>query len=322
MKKRMLISLLVLLPLLVASCGPATPTQQAQTGQRTIRIGMVNFTLCCAYFIGMSKAVQEEAAYYGNVEVIVTDANGDAEKLTSDIEDVLAKGVDGIIISGGPIEALPAGLEAIKKAGVPVVLVDRKLKGGDYTSWIGPDNYQIGVQDGQYIVNRLGGKGRLVVLRGGPADNSIGLDRTNGMLSVVQKSDIEVIMAPDFGGWSEDGGYKLMENMLAKYDKIDAVFCENDSMCLGAQKAIADAGRSKEMFLCGVDGQKEALKAILDGTNYACTGLNNSDQIGRAGFHRLMAILAGAVPEKDTVLPSPLISPENACRFYNPDSVF
>lgn len=322
MKGKLLIGTMVLVALLVASCGPATPTQQPQTGQRTIRIGMVNFTLCCAYFIGMSKAVQEEAAYYGNVEVIVTDANGDAEKLTSDIEDVLAKGVDGIIISGGPLEALPAGLEAIKKAGVPVVLVDRKLKGGEYTSWIGPDNYQIGVQDGQYIVNRLGGKGRLVVLRGGPADNSIGLDRTNGMLSVVQKSDIEVIMAPDFGGWSEDGGYKLMENMLAKYDKIDAVFCENDSMCLGAQKAIADAGRSHEMFLCGVDGQKEALKAILDGTNYACTGLNNSDQIGRAGFHRLMAILAGAIPEKDTVLPSPLISPENACRFYNPDSVF
>ncbi len=323
MKGKLLIGIMLLVALLVASCGPAaTPTQQAQTGQRTIRIGMVNFTLCCAYFIGMSKAVQEEAAYYGNIEVIVTDANGDAEKMASDIEDVLAKGVDGIIISGGPLEALPAGLEAIKKAGVPVVLVDRKLKGGEYTSWIGPDNYQIGVQDGQYIVNRLGGKGRLVVLRGGPADNSIGLDRTNGMLSVVQKSDIEIIMAPDFGGWSEDGGYKLMENMLAKYDKIDAVFCENDSMCLGAQKAIADAGRSKEMFLCGVDGQKEALKAILDGTNYACTGLNNSDQIGRAGFHRLMAILAGAVPEKDTVLPSPLISPENACRFYNPDSVF
>jgi ribose transport system substrate-binding protein len=322
MKGKLLIGILVLLAVMVASCGPATQTPAAQTGPRTIRIGMVNFTLCCAYFIGMSKAVQEEAAYYGNVEVIVTDANGDAEKLTSDIEDVLAKGVNGIIISGGPLEALPAGLEAIKKAGVPVVLVDRKLKGGDYTSWIGPDNYQIGVQDGQYIVNRLGGKGRLVVLRGGPADNSIGLDRTNGMLSVVQKSGIEVVMAPDFGGWSEDGGYKLMENMLAKYNKIDAVFCENDSMCLGAQKAIADAGRSQEMFLCGVDGQKEALKAILDGTNYACTGLNNSDQIGRAGFHRLMAILAGAVPEKDTVLPSPLISPENACRFYNPDSVF
>jgi ABC-type sugar transport system substrate-binding protein len=179
------------------------------------------------------------------------------------------------------------------------------------------------VQDGQYIVQRLGGKGRLLDIRGGPADNSIGLDRTNGMLSEVEKSDIEVVMAPDFGGWSSDGGFTIMEDMLAKYDKIDVVFCENDSMCLGAQKAIADAGRSDEMFLCGVDGEKAALVAILaEGSNYACTGLNNSDQIGRAAFHRIMAILAGSQTPKDTVLPSPLITKDNAPRYYNPDSVF
>jgi ABC-type sugar transport system substrate-binding protein len=322
MKARIVSSLFLIAVILVALCAPASTPAPAKAQDNTIRIGMVNFTLCCAYFIGMSDAVQEEAAYYSNIELIVTDANGDAAKLTADVEDVLAQQVDGIIISGGPLEAAPAALDAIKAAGVPVVLVDRKLKGGDYTSWIGPDNYTIGVQDGQYIVERLGGTGRLVVLRGGPADNSIGLDRTNGMLSAVEPTDIEVVMAPDFGGWSEDGGFTLMADMLAKYDQIDAVFCENDSMCLGAQKAIQDAGRTDEMFLVGVDGQKEALLQILNGTNYAATGLNNSDQIGRAAFHRLMAILAGAVPPQDTVLPSPLITIDNVARFYNPDSVF
>lgn len=318
MKRITVFSMLIIVALVVAGLAPLASAQN-----KTIRIGMVNFTLCCPYFIGMDKAVKEEAAVYTNIEVISTDAGGDAEKLTSDVEDVIAKGVDGIIISGGPLEAAPAALDAIKAAGIPVVLVDRKLKGGEYTSWVGPDNYAIGVQDGQYIVQRLGGKGLLVVLRGGPADNSIGLDRTNGMLSEVQKTEIKVEMAPDWGGWSSDGGYKLMENMLAKYDKIDAVFCENDSMCLGAQKAIADAGRSNEMFLCGVDGEKAALVAIMtEGSNYACTGLNNSDQIGRAAFHRLMAILAGAQPPKDTVLPSPLITKDNAIKFYNPESVF
>ena len=203
-----------------------------------------------------------------------------------------------------------------------MVLGDRLLKGGEFTSWIGPDNYTIGVQDGGYIVDRLGGEGLLVVLRGGPADNTIGLDRTNGMLSVVEVSDIQVEMAPDFGGWSEDGGFTLMEDMLARFDQIDAVFCENDSMCLGAQKAIEDAGRSDEMFLVGVDGQKEALLAIMNGTNYAATGLNNSDQIGRAACHRLMAILAGANPPKETVLPSPLITIDNVEKHYDPDSVF
>jgi ABC-type sugar transport system substrate-binding protein len=76
------------------------------------------------------------------------------------------------------------------------------------------------------------------------------------------------------------------------------------------------------MFLVGVDGQKEALLPILNGTNYAATGLNNSDQIGRAAFHRLMAILAGAAAPKETVLPSPLITIDNVARFYDPESVF
>jgi ABC-type sugar transport system substrate-binding protein len=318
MKAKFAHTLVLIVALVVMTLAPMPGAAQDDT----ISIGMVNFTLCCAYFIGMSDAVQAEASVYPNISVIVTDANGDAEKLTSDVDDVLAQGVDGIIISGGPLEGAPAALEAIEAAGVPVVLVDRLLQGGTFTSWIGPDNYAIGQQDGQYIADRLGGQGRLVVLRGGPADNSIGLNRTNGMLSNVEPTDIEVITAPDFGGWSEDGGFTLMEDLLAQYDHIDAVFCENDSMCLGAQNAIADAGRSEEMFLVGVDGQKEALLQILNGTNYAATGLNNSDQIGRAAFHRLMAILAGAQAPEQTVLPSPLITSENAVKFYDPDSVF
>jgi ribose transport system substrate-binding protein len=319
MKTKLLIHLTLVTLFALLLVTPATP---ARAQAKSIKLGMVNYTLCCAYFIGMSNAVQAEAKFYPNIVVIVTDAKGDAAKLTSDVEDVISKGVTAIIISGGPLEAAPAALDAIKAAKIPVVLVDRKLKGGDYTSWIGPDNYTIGVQDGKYIVDRLKGQGRLVVLSGGPADNTIGLDRKNGMLSEVSKTKIQVISAPDFGGWSEDGGFKLMENMLAKYDKIDAVFCENDSMCLGAQKAIADAKRADQMFLVGVDGQKEALLEILNGTNYSATGLNNSDQIGRAAFHRTMAILAGGQAEKDTVLPSPLITKDNVVKFYDPNSVF
>lgn len=317
MKKLKCIVFVVFAVALIFCAITATAQEKAQ-----LKLGMVNFTLSAPYFIGMSEAVKQECAHFPNIKLISTDANGDAQKLTSDVEDILAQNVNGIIISGGPLEAAPEALDAIKKAGVPVVLVDRKLKGGDYTSWIGPDNWAIGVEDGTYIVKRLGGKGRLVVIRGGPADNSIGLDRTNGMLSIVKKSSIEVITAPNFGGWSSDGGFKVMEDMLAKYKNINVVFSENDSMALGAQKAIADAGRTKEMFLCAVDGEKAALLAIMHKTNYASTGLNNSDQIGRASFTRLMAILGGAQAEHDTVFPSPLITIDNVDRYYNPDSVF
>lgn len=293
------------------------------TAAKDIKIGVVNLSLCCAYFVGMDQAVKEEAKAFPNIAIVSTDAKGDVAKLTSNVEDLLSQKVDGIVMSAAWIEAAPEALDAIKAAGVPVVLVDRMLKGGEFTSWIGPDNYAIGVGIGDYIVKRLDGKGLLAILRGGPADNSIGLDRTNGVLSVVEKSDIKVEKAPDFGGWSVDGGFKLMEDMLTKFPDISAVFCENDSMCQGAQKAIKDAGRSDKIFLTSVDGEKGTLKEIMsDGTNYGATGHNNSDQIGRAGFHRLMAILAGAEAPQQTVLPSPIITKENAVKFYNPDSVF
>ncbi|HEY5269966.1 MAG TPA: substrate-binding domain-containing protein [Anaerolineales bacterium] len=321
MKRSLVLSLFLVVALLLGSCTPTT-TGTGTTTARTFKIGVANFSQCCAYFIGMNDAIKSEASQYSNVTIISTDANGDAAKLNSDIEDLITQKVDGIIISGAWLEQLPSAMDSIKTAGIPVVLVDRQWKSG-YTSYVGPNNTTIGVQDGQYIADRLGGQGVVVVIKGGPADNSIGLNRTNGLLSILSKSPgITVINAPDFGTWSEDGGLKQMENLLAANAKIDAVFCENDSMCLGAQRAIADAGRSTEMFLCAADGQKEALLQILNGTNYGCTGLNSSEQIGRTGFNRLMIILAGGTPPLDTYLPSPLINFDNVIKFYDPNSIF
>jgi ribose transport system substrate-binding protein len=301
----------------------ATLISGASMAQETIKIGMVNLSLCCAYFVGMDAAVKDAAKAYSNVEILSTDANGDVEKLTSDVEDLLNKGVQGFIVSGAWIEAAPAAIEAINTAGVPLVMVDRLLKGGDYTSWVGPDNRAIGEGIGAYIVERLGGTGKVAIIRGGPADNTIGSNRSEGVQSKFAGTSIEAIIAPDWGNWSADGGFTQMEDLLSQHDDLKAVFCENDSMCLGAQKAISDAGLSDEIFITSVDGEKGALVEIMKaGSNYGATGLNSSDQIGRAGFHRLMAILAGAQPEKETVLPSPIITSDNVVKFYDENSLF
>jgi ribose transport system substrate-binding protein len=326
MKRNLVFTFVLVLAVLLSACGQKTETPAADTGTGSLKLGMANFSQCCPYFIGMNNSVIDEAKAYSNVSIVSTDANGDAAKFQSDIEDLIAQKVDGVIVSGAWLEEAPAALDALKSAGIPTVLVDRQFGKGSsesYTSYIGPDNYTIGVQDGQYIVDRLKGNGVVVELRGGPADNSIGLNRSNGVNSILSTyPGITVVVAPDFGSWSADGGITLMEDMLAANPKIDAVFCENDSMCLGAQQAIADAGRSEEMFMVGVDGENAALEAIMNGTNYAATGLNNSDQIGRAAFHRLMGILAGGNPEKITYLPSPIITIDNVLKFYNPEGEF
>jgi ribose transport system substrate-binding protein len=311
------------LALSLAACGGSDDSGGGTTAKKELKIGVANFSLGAPYFIAMSKAIEAEAKTYSNVKLIQTDAQGDASKLTSDIDDLLTQSVDGVIISGGPLNSAPAAMNAIKQKDVPSILVDRKFSGGQYTSWIGPNNTQIGQGDGKYIVDRLKGNGTLAVIKGGPADNTIGLDRTNGLLGAVKQSPgIKVVESPDFGGWSSDGGLKVMENLLAKNSKIDAVFCENDSMCLGAQKAIADADRTDEMFLVGADGQKEALKAIKDGSNYAATAVNNADTIGRTGLNRMMAVLGGAQPTKDTPLDAPVVTKDNVDQFHDPNSLF
>ncbi|MFD6342383.1 MULTISPECIES: substrate-binding domain-containing protein [unclassified Streptomyces] len=290
-------------------------------GDGDYTVGVANFTLSGPYFNGMDRAIKEQAKKKG-VEIRSTDAGGDAAKLASNVEDLLSKGVDAVIISGGPLESAPAVLNAIKAAGKPAVLVDRKFKTGEYTSWIGPDNEAIGKQNGEFLAGQLPDAATVAIVKGGPADNSIGLARTNGVKSALTGAGLKIVEAPDFGNWSSDGGLTVTESLLASHQDIDAVFCENDAMCLGAQRAIKDAGRDKDIVLAGVDGQAEALKAISDGTNYLVTGLNDADQIGSLGLDRTIDILGGKKTEKDTVVPSPRVTKENADTYYDPDGEF
>lgn len=307
----------------LAGAGGRAETPAAVPEERVVTIGMVTLQMRSPYFIAMVRAVEEAAREYPNVRVIVADGDGDVAKVSSDIEDLIAQRVDGFIMNISPLEALPGPMAAINDAGIPVVLVNRKLVGAEYDVWIGVDNYETGVGVGEVIAGSMGGSGVLLMMRGGPEDNSTGNARRDGVLSKVEGTDIQVIFAPEFGGWTEDGGFRIMEDMLARHPRIDALFAENDSMALGAQKAIADAGRSGQIKVFGFDGQKEALRQIQAGSNYIGTGLNSASLIGEMGFQRLMSILAGAVPrERDIIFPVTVITRENVNQYYDPDSIF
>jgi ribose transport system substrate-binding protein len=291
-----------------------------------ITIGMVNLLNRSAYFTAMDTAVHREAAAHKNITVISTDAGNDAAKMASDINDLLAKKVSGLIISAGPTETLPASLAAIQAAGIPVVFVDRLWKNTNLTTpwnWVGAQNSVMGEELGMHVREKLGGKGNVLIIRGGPADNSIGLDRSNGFLSKLSGSAIKVTKAPGFGGWANDGGYKVMADMLVKMPKIDAVFCENDAMCLGAQKAAQAQGRSNEMIFVAPDGSKEVLAEMMrPGSNFSATAINDSAQIGRTGFQHLLELLKGQKLPKLSPLPSPLVQQQDAKKLYDPNKVF
>jgi ribose transport system substrate-binding protein len=309
----------------VAACGagedeaptePAADDTPEEADDEDLLIGLANFRLDSVYFINMEEAMADEAEQLG-LEYISTDAGQDAAKLASDVEDMIAQGVDGVVLQASPLQTVPAVTEALEAAGIPLVLVNRRLPDDTYASWIGADNTDMGRNAGEFIAERMGGEGKLVILRGGPEDNPVGIARTEGVRSMVDDSDIEVVVAPGFGEWTEDGGFGLMSDMLVAHDDIAAVFCENDGMCLGALRAIEDAGRADEVFIVGVDAVPEALDAIRADGPFVGSALNDADSIGRQGVRHLLEILRGEEVERDLELPGPLIHGDNIDEFFD-----
>ena len=307
--------LLVLIGIIAVGSLAAGGGRQAPAG-KTIRIGMANLALG-DYFTGMRNAVVTAGQARGWT-VNATNADGDDAKLVADVENFIAQGVDGIIISGAWFNDIPAALNAAERAKIPVVLVDRMFDSQNFTAWVGPDNEFMGEQVGKYIVSQLPAGGTAVIIRGGPAENTIGINRTKGVSTALTAArNFTIQVSPDFGNWSTDGGKKAMENMLARFPKIDVVFCENDSMSFGAQSAAADAGRSREMFFTGIDGANPAILAILEGGNYKATGHNDANVIGAEGVAVMARILAGETYKKINVMDSPIITISNAQQYRN-----
>jgi len=291
-------------------------TAFAAASDAPITIGMANLALG-DYFTGMRNAVVTAGEELGWT-VIATNADGDDAKLVADVENFIAQGVDGIIISGAWFNDIPAALDAAEAAGIPVVLVDRMFDSQNFTAWVGPDNEFMGEQVGNYIVSQLPDGGVAVIIRGGPPENTIGINRTKGVTTALTAAgNFSIEVSPDFGGWSTDGGKTAMENMLVMFPEIVVVFCENDSMSFGAQSAAEDAGRSGEMFFTGIDGANPAILAILEGGNYKATGHNDANVIGGEGVAVMARILAGGAFDKINVMDSPIITIENAEEYRN-----
>jgi len=300
---------------------PATPAQGAEPeapapADADIVIGMANLALG-DYFTGMRNAVVSAGEARGWT-MNATNANGDDVQLVAHVENFIAQGVDGIIISGAWFNDIPAALDAAESAGIPVVLVDRMFDSQNFTAWVGPDNEFMGRQIGEHIVSQLPEGGTAVIIRGGPPENTIGINRTAGVTAALTAAgNFTIEVSPDFAGWSTDGGKTAMENMLARFPQVDVVFAENDSMAFGAQSAAADAGRSGEILFTGIDGANPAIMEILAEGNYLATGHNDANVIGAEGVAVMARILAGESFDKINVMYSPIITIDNAEQFRN-----
>lgn len=213
----------------------------------------------------MNTEMLHEAALHQNIELLIKTVEDDTEKQISDIQYFIDQKVDLLIVS--PNKAAPINHIVGKAfdAGIPVILVDRKILSDKYTAFIGADNYQIGKEVGNYVVNLLKGKGRIIELRG-LEGSSPALERHQGFFSVISEHPEIHLMLQEDAAWLKDVAESKMERALNEYEQIDLVFAHNDRMAMGAYDAANRIDRADNIYFLGIDalpGNEGGIENVL-----------------------------------------------------------
>jgi ribose transport system substrate-binding protein len=215
--------------------------------------------------------------------------------------------VDLIIISPKEAAPLTGPVAKAMDAGIPVIVLDRAVLGDKFTCFIGADNKKIGKAAGEWIKQKLGGKGKVVELKG--LMTSIpGQDRNDGFRAGIAGSEIEIIFEADMK-WLEPDARKEMESALSRYNKIDLIYAHNDPGAHGAYLAAKAAGREKEMMFVGIDalpqeGVAYVKQGVLDATFQYPTG-------GAEAIETALKILKGEKVSKQITLGSRVFDKSN-----------
>ena len=245
------------------------------------------------WLAALTANAEEEAARHDDVDFILLEGTNDSAAQVSQVEQLIADDPDVLVIlphEGDPLT--PVALEAMEQ-GIPVVNVDREFSTkAAYRTWIGGDNYGIGVSAGNYIAEQLDCEGNVVEIQG-IAGISVTEQRTAGFADTIEQlcGDGIKIVAQQPADFLPDQGLEVMETILQAEPDIDAVYTHDDDMAMGVVSAIENAGREDEMILTGAGGSRDAMERIQQGGLYAATFLYNPSMSASAvRIARLIAL--------------------------------
>lgn len=196
----------------------------------------------------MNKEIKREVLFYPGTQLEIRTAKDNNLHQIEDIKYFIHKKVDLLIVAPNEADAITPVIEQAFDAGIPVVLVDRKIRSNKYTAYVGANNYEIGKQVGNYIINRLHGKGNIIEITG-LHGSTPAVERHKGMMESLRNApEIKIIASAD-AGWFKDKAENLLDSILAHHTDIDLVFAQNDRMAIGAFQAAAAQGREKIFYL-------------------------------------------------------------------------
>ena len=295
------------------------------------KVGIAMYTLSAPYFAAQVAAAADEAKKDG-CEVSQSDGQNDMGKQIADVEDMVAKGVNLLILNPRDPEGLVAAANAATKAGVKVVVMDSSINPKAHVvTQVRSSNDQNGFLVGQWLAKKMEGKPIKMILLSGSQGNEVGRDRRLGVFKGLLEGQLVneghagfEVLGQGWGAWSTDGGLKAAEDQLQAHPDANVILGENDSMVLGAIKALEAANKKGVLVLAAADGQKEALELIKDGT-YGATGLNDPALVARTAVDIGVKALKGELPADfpKLVLTKPdVITKENVDKYYRKDAVF
>jgi ribose transport system substrate-binding protein len=291
----------------LTGCGSRESTEPAREGAARWTVGMSQCNLGEPWRVQMNQDIKNAAAEHPELRVIFKDAQNDSLKQRTHIEEFTSAGVDLIIVSPKEAAPLTQPVAAAYDQGIPVLVLDRRILGEKYTCFIGADNRKIGRAAGRWIVERLGGRGQVVELKG-LMTSTPGQDRHSGFREGIQGSEIEILFEADMK-WLEPEARREMESALARFETIDLVYAHNDPGAHGAYLAARAAGREKDIIFVGIDalpheGRIYVQQGILEASFEYPTG-------GKEAVNTTLAILNGTSVEKELVLPSRVFTRTN-----------
>ena len=287
---------------------PAGPAPSASAVRDGYVIGVSQCNLGEPWRVQMNADILKAALAHPELRLVFKDAQNDSLRQRAQVEELVAQHIDLLIISPKEAAPLTRPVAEVYQKGIPVIVLDRAVDGEDYSTFIGADNRRIGREAGKLARQMLGGKGKIVELKG-LMTSTPGQQRNKGFRDAIKgQPGLEVVFEADMQ-WLEPNARKEMQSALAAHPKIDLVYAHNDPGAHGAYLAAKDAGREKEMKFIAIDalpheGVTYVKDGILDATLQYPTG-------GAEAIAMALSVLAGGKADKRVTLGTRLFTREN-----------
>lgn len=251
--------------------------------------------------------VRDNASKYPQLKFVYTDAKGQTSLLIHQIEELITSKADLIVVGTNDEKAVVPVIAKAYQSGIPIIILDRGIKGDQYTTFINSDNIKIGKIGAEYIAKRLKGKGKVLLFEGLQKADVTKL-RTKGFMDEISKHQgITVIKRT--GNYLRKDAIVEMEKLIRSGEKIDAIFAESDSMISGARSAMKEHGIDpRTIITVGCDYTSEAREAIREGTQ---SGSVLFPLGGAKTVETALKIFKGERVPKHIIIPVKLVTPEN-----------